>query len=271
MNVFRNSTQNLICRALSCGFLALCVSFNASAQSVLNAQAIQKVLTSSERPSEDVKRDAARKPEKILAFAGVKSADTVLDLFAGDGWYTELFSKAVGPAGKVYAQNDEVIWRFAQEGIKKRTLDNRLPNVTRLDNIAIAKINVPDNSVDIAFMALNYHDLFFTQMMQDGKLVKLRDNVVDHKAVLATIKRVLKDDGVVIIIDHFAHPGSGYEAANNQHRIDPDIVKFQFDEAGFKLLEEAFYLRNDKDTLDLSVFDPSIRGNTDRFIYKFGK
>lgn len=257
--------------SLSLGLYLTCLPLTLLAQPVLNAQQIQNVLSSNDRPSEDTKRDAARKPEKVLAFAGVKKGDTVLDLFAGDGWYTELYSKAVGPSGKVYAQNDEVIWRFAQEGIKKRTANNRLVNVTRLDNIAIAKINVPDNSVDIAFMALNYHDLFFTQMMQDGKLVTLREDVVDHKAVLAKIKRVLKKDGVVIIIDHFAHKGSGYETANNLHRIDPNIVKFQFDEAGFTLLEEAFYLRNDKDTLDLSVFDPKIRGNTDRFIYKFGK
>jgi len=253
------------------------LSFSAfSQQSVANttaltAQQLEKVLLHPDRPSEDAKRDSARQPAKIMQFAEVFEGAVVLDLFAGQGWYSELFSRAVGPTGKVYAQNDEVIWRFAEEGIKKRTKNDRLANVVRFDNMAIADISVPDNSVDIAFIALNYHDLFFTYTTQNGKLIKLRDEVVDHKVVLSTLKSALKDTGVAIIIDHYAHLGSGYEAANIQHRIDPNIVKYQFEEAGFSLLEEAYYLRNPEDDLSKSVFDPSIRGSTDRFIYKFGK
>ncbi len=53
--------------------------------------------------------------------------------------------------------------------------------------------------------------------------------------------------------------------------IDSDIVKKQMHEAGFKLIEEAFYLKNPKDTLDTNVFAKGVRGNTDRFIYKFVK
>ncbi len=238
---------------------------------VLTPQQLNMLLTHQDRPVEDAIRDAARQPAKIMEFAGVRSGDTILDLFAGQGWYTELFSRAVGAEGKVYAQNDEVIWRFAEDGIKKRTENNRLANVSRLDNIAIADIDVPDNSVDIVFMALNYHDLFFTYMTQNGKRVELREEAVDHKAVLATLSRVMKDDAVVIIIDHFAKAGSGNEMANTLHRIDNQIILYQFEEAGFRLLEEAFYLRNPDDDLTKSVFDPSIRGKTDRFIYKFGK
>ncbi|WJG09837.1 hypothetical protein [Aliiglaciecola sp. LCG003] len=240
-------------------------------RSILSAQQLTALLASPTRPNEDSQRDKARKPAQILGFSGVASGDTVLDLFSGDGWYTELFSMAVGPDGKVYAQNDEVIWRFAEQGIKQRTKDNRLPNVVRLDNIAIDKITIPDDSVDIAFMALNYHDLFFTEMTQNGKLIQLRQEYVDHKSVLALLKLKLKPDGIVIIIDHAASTGSGYEAANQLHRIDPEIVKAHFTEAGFTLREEAYYLRNKNDTHQNSVFDPSIRGNTDRFIFKFGK
>jgi predicted methyltransferase len=135
----------------------------------------------------------------------------------------------------------------------------------------IVEMSIPDNSLDIAFVALNYHDLFFTHTTQDGKKVNLRDDIVDYKSALATIKTALKDDGVFIIIDHVAREGSGYDIANTLHRIDPNIVKFQLQEAGFKLIEEAFYLHNPQDDLDQSVFTPKIRGNTDRFIYKLAK
>ncbi|NCP66320.1 MAG: class I SAM-dependent methyltransferase [Paraglaciecola sp.] len=251
--------------------LMLCSPVWANSGAALTNSEISQVLTHIDRPKADLARDAARHPDKILAFSGVAKGDTVLDLFAGGGWYSELFAHAVGAKGKVYLQNDEVIWRFAEQDAIARTANNRLPNVIRLDKIAIADIDVPAGSVDIAFMALNYHDLFFTQMIRDGKTVVLREQVVDYRAALATIKSALNDDGVLIIIDHFGAPGSGYEAPNSVHRIDPAIVKYQLEQAGFSLAEEAMYLRNAQDDYSKSVFDPSVRGNTDRFVYKFVK
>jgi predicted methyltransferase len=132
-------------------------------------------------------------------------------------------------------------------------------------------MDIPDNSLDLVFTALNYHDLFFTYTLREGKRTQVREVVVDHKAALARIKTAMKEDGIFVIVDHAAKPGSGYEVANTLHRIDPNIVKYQMDEAGFKLIEEAFYLRNPDDDLGKTVFDPSVRGKTDRFIYKFIK
>ncbi|MCY7296739.1 class I SAM-dependent methyltransferase [Alteromonas sp. a30] len=234
-------------------------------------QQLTQLLSHQDRPAEDAKRDYARKPAKVMAFTGIEKGDHILDLFAGSGWYTELFSHAVGAEGKVYAQNDEVIWRFAKDGLIERTEDNRLANVSRFDGMPIVDIDVPDNSLDIVFTALNYHDLFFTETKRNGKASKVRDEVVDYKAALSHVKKAMKDDGVFVIVDHFAKPGSGYEAANTVHRIDPDIVKYQMQQMGFELLEEAFYLRNPDDDLSKSVFDPELRGKTSRFIYKFGK
>ena len=243
----------------------------AAQYSKLSEQKLSAILSEPTRPAADKSRDEDRKPVSIMSFSGVSTGDHVLDLAAGGGWYSELFSRAVGSEGKVYMQNDEVIWRFAEKPVAERTKNKRLANVVRLDNVAIANMQVPPASINIAFTALNYHDMFFTEMTQDGKKVQLRDSIVDYKKALAAIKTALKDDGVFIIIDHSAQLGSGYDAANSVHRIDPNIVKFQLEEAGFKLAEEAYYLRNPADDLSKSVFDPSIRGNTDRFVYKFVK
>jgi predicted methyltransferase len=258
-------------RLFSLSFMALLSHAPAFAEQALTQQQIQALLAHQDRPSEDSKRDQARQPAKVLTFSDVAKGDHVLDLFAGGGWYTELFAKAIGETGKVYAQNDHVIWRFAEKGITERTKNNRLSNVVRFDNMPIVDINIPDGSLDIAFIALNYHDLFFTHTTQDGKKVQLRDDIVDYKAALATIKKALKQNGIFIIIDHSANQGSGYQAANTLHRIDPNIVKFQLEEAGFTLIEEAHYLRNPKDDLSKNVFAPNTRGKTDRFIYKFSK
>src|ERR1700761_3875814 len=55
------------------------------------------------RPAEDTARDADRKPADMLAFARVKPGETVVDYIPSKGYFTRLFSAAVGPKGTVYA------------------------------------------------------------------------------------------------------------------------------------------------------------------------
>ena len=252
--------------------ISLAASFSIAAKPDLTEADITNLLSADSRPEADASRDAARQPAKIMAFTGVSAGDNVLDIFAGGGWYSELFSLAVGSKGKVYAQNDEVIWRFAGARMAKRTEGNRLPNVTRLDEVALKDMNIPANSLDVVFTALNYHDLFFVQTKDgEGNVVKLRDEAVDYKAAFESVRNAMKDDGVLVIIDHAAPAGSGYEPANNTHRIDPNIVIYQMEQVGFRLVEEAFYLRNANDDYNQNVFTQGLRGATDRFVFKFMK
>ena len=65
----------------------------------------KNAVASPDRPAEDVKLDAGRKPDQMLAFFGIAPGMQVADLFAGGGYTTELLSRAVGPTGKVYSQN----------------------------------------------------------------------------------------------------------------------------------------------------------------------
>ena len=213
-----------IIKSLVALFIASAVSSTANAGENLNYQDLTDILVDKQRPIADAKRDEARKPAEIMHFSEISKGDHVLDLFSGSGWYSELFSMAVGDNGKVYAQNDSVIWRFAENGINKRTENSRLSNVIRLDKVEIIHMSMKDKSIDLVFTALNYHDLFFTHSARDGKIAKVRDKAIDHKQALANIKRVMKDDGIFVIIDHMGIAGSGFNAPNDTHRIDPDIV-----------------------------------------------
>ncbi len=60
-------------------------------------------MTAAMRPPGDIARDTLRHPTAVIAFAGVKPGDTVIELLPGGGYYTRLLSAAVGPAGKVFA------------------------------------------------------------------------------------------------------------------------------------------------------------------------
>lgn len=251
--------------------MMVCVSFSCVAYEPLSLSRLQTLLTEPNRSDVDKQHDANRKPAQIMRFAGVASGQSILDVYAGGGWYSELFSRAVGEQGKVYAHNDTLTWRFGKKEMLARSKRQTLKNMMRFDQVAIKEIPLPSSSIDIAFMGINYHDLFFTHRNRNGERQIMRDKIVDYREAFSHIKRLLKPEGVLIIIDHHAKAGSGYEAANELHRIDANIVKYQLQSLGFVLKEEAFYLQSPNDDLEQSVFAKGIRGKTSRFILKFGK
>ncbi len=78
-----------------------------------------------------------------------------------------------------------------------------------------------------------------------------------------------RDAGVVI--DHADAAGTGLSGTSTKHRIDPAAVKAEVVKAGFEFVGESDVLRNPADDHSANVFDPSIRGHTDQFVYKFRK
>jgi predicted methyltransferase len=81
------------------------------------------------RPEADRKRDELRKPDAMLAFMQVRPGLSVFDVEAGDGYLTELFSRAVGSQGSVVMQNPKEFRNFVGDKIDARLVGNRLRNV----------------------------------------------------------------------------------------------------------------------------------------------
>ena len=69
------------------------------------AQDYAAIIAAPDRADADRQTDQRRDPVKLLAFTGVKTGMTVLDMGAGGGYSTELMARAVGPTGKVYGQD----------------------------------------------------------------------------------------------------------------------------------------------------------------------
>jgi predicted methyltransferase len=90
-------------------------------------------------------------------------------------------------------------------------------------------------------------------------------------AVNKAIYDALKPGGLYIVLDHIAEAGSGLRDTNTLHRIDPETVKKEVTAAGFEFAGEDSGLRNPSDPHTKNVFDPSIRGKTDQFVFKFRK
>jgi predicted methyltransferase len=80
----------------------------------------------------------------------------------------------------------------------------------------------------------------------------------------------MKPGAVLGLIDHVATGGGdAAEVAESLHRIDPQVVKDTFAQSCFTLKAEAEFLANSNDDHSLSVFDKSLMGKTDRFVFKF--
>jgi predicted methyltransferase len=213
---------------------------------------VAAALADAGRPAADKERDAARKPDEMLEFAEVKPGQKVMDLIPGGGYFTRIFSKAVGPNGKVYAATSGP---YAKQ-IEPVAKDPAYANVQVVEPPVVAKLPEP---VDLIFTAQNYHDLHLAQMKLD--VAAFNKGLFD----------ALKPGGLLVVVDHAAVAGAPLTVADTLHRIDPAIARKELEAAGFQFVAENEALRNPADPKTVGVFDPSIRGKTDQFVYKFRK
>ena len=228
------------------------------------ADPVAAAIGSSERPADDRGQDAWRQPATILAFLGVKPGWHVIDVFSAGGYYTELLSRIVGANGEVIAYNNAPYEAFATKDIAARYKGNRLPNVRQI-TAEVDELTLAPASLDAALFVMSYHDLYWKPA--DGTW-----NRTDPKTMLAKLHAALKDGGVVLVQDHVATPGGDPPAiVEKLHRIDPAVVRRDFEAAGFKFDGESAALKHEADDHTKLVFDPAIKGKTDQIIYRFRK
>ncbi len=215
------------------------------------------------RPEADRARDEGRKPAEVLEFLGIAPGMTVLDMFSGGGYYTEILSYTVGNSGRIIAQSNKAYLQFVGEEFENRYLGGRLGNV----QVLMAENNeleLEPDSLDAIMLVLSFHDLYYAAP-EDGW------PAIDVPAFLAELHSGLRTGGFVGIIDHYAADGAPSETGSTTHRIDPAIVIATMTEAGFVLDGQSDILRNPDDDYEKTVFDPELRGKTDRFVMRFRK
>ena len=215
------------------------------------------IVADPSRPEADRALDASRHPAELLAFLKLRPGETVADIWPGDYW-DRLFAEAVGPKGKVYATH--LIEADAGEH-HPTPPDGSMPLPDHPNVVSVAAhtntFALPTKA-DLIWMRQNYHDLY-------DKFVGPADVPAFNRGVY----QALKPGGRFVIIDHAAPDGSKLAATDSTHRIDPAVVKADMAAAGFKFVGESDVLRNPADDRTKLVFDPSVRGHTDQFVYVF--
>jgi predicted methyltransferase len=213
---------------------------------------IETIVASADRSDADRKNDVRRKPVDLLAFAGVRSGMTVLDVSAGGGYTTELLARAVAPGGRVYAQTPRS---------PSPTLAERLQKPVAADVTSVVRPfeNAPPpeaaGKLDLVTLMFNYHDM--------GHLG------VDRARLNAAIFAALKPGGAYVIADHSGRAGTGISESGTLHRVEESLVRREVEAAGFRLAAEGAFLRNPNDPRDRQEPDPP--QPKDEFVLRFVK
>ncbi|MEO8175818.1 MAG: methyltransferase [Sphingomicrobium sp.] len=224
---------------------------------------IAAAVASPSRTPDNVKLDESRKPADVLTFFRVSKGMRVIDMFGGNHYWAEIMAPVVGPRGHITVWqptqflNDERRTKFA-------AFVKRQKNVSMISSPFEAPA-LGTNAYDFMIMNLDYHDVYW----QNDELKVVR---MDPDAWLKTLYAAMKPGATVGIIDHVALPNGDTRATVEKlHRIDPEVIKADFQRAGFELVGVRNFLRNPADDHSLLVFDPAIRGKTDRVVYRFRK
>lgn len=222
-----------------------------------------KAVASPGRPADAVALDPSRKPAEVLAFLGLKRGMRAADIMTGSGYWAEIMANAVGPDGKVSAFEPSQFYTSPDEQKVWAAIMARRPDIDFV-RYPFEGFAAKPASFDFAMINLNYHDLYW-----ESAQYKIPRS--DPAAFVRNLFTAMKPGGIVGIIDHVGPSGDTRAIVEKLHRIDPATVKSDFEAAGFILEAQSDLLANPADDHDKMVYDPAIRGKTDRFVYRFRK
>ncbi len=220
---------------------------------------IRNAIDNPSRPEKDRERDANRKPESVIAFAGIKPGQKVAELMPGGGYFSRLFCQIVGAKGHLYTVSMiRAIKRDPPppDAASAPPPPNPCTNITAEEQNA-SELKLP-TGLDVVWTSENYHDLHNAMF---GK--------PDMKTLDRAVFDALKPGGVFIVEDHAAAAGSGARDTDTLHRIDPELVKQELTSVGFVLDGQSDVLRNPEDTHEGKVFE--LKGRSDKFLFRFRK
>lgn len=168
-------------------------------------------------------RDNVQKPGQLVRDMGVRPGMTVADIGTGIGYMLPFLSRAVGPEGKVIAED---IFDDFLEGARQRVQTAKLTNVTFVKG-GPTDPNLPEGQLDVALVLDVYHHFDFPEMM------------------LAAIAKSLKPTGKLVIVEYYKRPEAMPNNRAMTHiRIDmPDVIK-EVEANQFHLISEKETIKN---------------------------
>lgn len=183
-------------------------------------------LSAQERAADESVREQWQKVDQIFAAMGVREGLTVADVGAGDGFFTSRLSRAVGAQGHVFAVDIE---DKALERLRGRLHDEHVQNVTVIKG-APDDPKLPERTLDAALIVNAYHEM------------------PRYQSILAALRRALKPDGRLVIVEPVSESRRGRPRADQirDHEIDSAYVLQDALAAGYRVvgLQDPFTIRS---------------------------
>jgi predicted methyltransferase len=247
---------------------------------------LASAIADAHRPDTDRRRDLDRKPAEVIAFAGLKPGDIVADFMPGrNRYFTKIFCRVVGHAGRVYAVSVPSANSPAGATIANQSTGGPSEDCANIIDIRLQPRNYPapelynssddpgavyqyysqrlpaesfvaPEPLDMIWTAENYHDLHNGNFGTPNMLW-----------VSTALLQALKPGGILIVEDHAAAPRTGTRDTETLHRIDPERVKAELLAAGFEFVSESDVLHHSEDAHTLKAHE--MHDRTDRFLFKF--
>lgn len=204
------------------------------------------------------------KLSELIRFARIDAGATVIDVYPGDGDWTRLFSDIVGSEGRVDSFVPAEVAHFKNDPVGRMRTLAKEPGRENVEAVSADLLAMPQatQAADVLWLHLFYHDLHTALIQARGARAADFNRAVYER---------LKPGGCYVIVDHAAALGAGTTEAQSLHRIEPASVRKEVEGAGFVLDVESTLLANKDDPHTIKVFDPAIKGKTDRFAYRFVK
>lgn len=233
-----------------------------------NADAIDEAVAAATRTEANTARDKYRHPAETLRFFQVEPDMTVVEIWPGGGWYTEILGPLLAEEGQLYvaAFSDKAEGQPAYRARLNKALREKFEqNPEAYGDVQITHLHVPGEteiapagSADRVLTFRNVHNWFAAE---------------EANVVFKSFFDALKPGGMLGVVEHRAKPGTDVETMKTSGYMTEEKVIQLAHDAGFELVEKSDINANPKDTADhpkgVWTLPPSLRlGDEDRAKYE---
>jgi len=240
---------------------------------------LQNILSGDHRTPAYMARDQYRHPLKTLNFFGIKDDMTVVEVFPGGGWYTEILAPYLKENGSFYAahnnpESNRAYTRKSVAKFKAKMASNAAYSkvkITVLEPPAKTEI-APPGTADAVLTFRNIHNW-------------MKGGYADD--VYAAMYKALKPGGILGVVEHRGNPNTQQDPKARSGYVNQAYAIKLAEKAGFQFVASSEVNANPKDTKDHSkgvwTLPPSLAmkdndrekylaiGESDRFTLKFVK
>lgn len=259
-------------------FLSSCATQRADVAST--SPSLDRILVAEHRSAEERARDVYRHPKQTLQFFGLRPGMTVVEVWPGAGWYTQILAPLLRDGGQLYAAHlDPAGSEYARKAVEdfrarlaaRPDLYGKVIVTTLSGPPATAEI-APAGSADLVLTFRNLHNWMMLGWEREA---------------LQAIHRALKPGGVLGIVEHRGNPRLGQDPKAASGYVDERYAIELIESVGFELAGRSQANANPKDTKDYEkgvwTLPPSFAagetdrdryaaiGESDRFTLKFVK